>query len=166
MTEAILDAGPLIHLAELDALDALSDLMPLRVVETVWEEVSRHQPQALNSPGLSLERTVAPAPSPSLRAMALALGLGRGEVESLSLMELYPYAWFLTDDAAARLVAEQRNYRVHGTVGLLVRSARRGQRTPREVLALLQALPRQSTLHIRPALLEAIIQRLTREWNI
>lgn len=33
--EAVLDAGPLIHLAELDALDALSDF-DLRVPDAIW----------------------------------------------------------------------------------------------------------------------------------
>jgi predicted nucleic acid-binding protein len=165
MTEAVLDAGPLIHLAELDALDSLGDLESLGVVEAVWEEVNHHQPQALRAEGLSLQRVVAPKPSEELRAMAIALSLDRGEVESLSLMELHPNAWFLTDDAAARLVAEQRGYKVHGTIGLLIRGVRRGLRTPSEMLNLLHALPQRSSLHIRPGLLEAIIQRLEREWG-
>ena len=35
-------------------------------------------------------------------------------------------AMFLTDDSSARIVAEQKNYRVHGTIGLLIRSIRKG----------------------------------------
>ena len=73
-------------------------------------------------------------------------------------------AVFLTDDAAARLVAEQRGYRVHGTVGLLVRSVRRGKREPNEILGLLRALPERSSLFIRPKLLVEIIAQLEKEW--
>ncbi len=165
MTDAVLDAGPLIHLAELSALDVLNDLTLLYIADAMWDEVARHQPQALSSPALSLQRIAAPVLSPGLRTLAIALGLDRGEVESLSLMEIYPHAWFLTDDAAARLAAEHRQYKVHGTIGLLIRSVRRGQRAPGEVLDLLRLLPQRSTLHIRPALLNVIIQRLEEEWR-
>jgi len=164
MTEAILDAGPLIHLAELDALDVLSDLEILRIPAAVWEEVANHQPKALKFPGLPLQRVVAPVPSAALQTLAQALALDRGEVEALSLLEIYPRAWFLTDDAAARLVAEQRGCEAHGTIGLLIRSVRRGQRPAHEVLDLLRSLPQKSTLHVRPALLDAIIQQLEIEW--
>ena len=164
MTEAILDAGPLIHLAELAALDVLSDLEILRVPPAVWEEVASHQPKALEFPGLPLQQVAAPVPSAALQTLAQALALDRGEVEALSLLEMYPHAWFLTDDAAARLVAEQRGYEAHGTIGLLIRSVRQGQRSAHEVLKLLRSLPQKSTLHVRSALLEAIIQQLEGEW--
>jgi predicted nucleic acid-binding protein len=166
MTEAILDAGPLIHLAELGTLDVLSDLSSLYVADAVWEEVACHRPQALNFPNLSLRRISVPPPSISLWTLANSLSLDRGEIESLSLIELYLQAWFLTDDAAARLVAEQRQCEVHGTIGMLIRSVRRGQRAPREILNLLRILPQQSTLHVRPALLADIIQHLEKEWGI
>jgi hypothetical protein len=48
MIEAVPDAGPLIHLAELDALDVLQDFS-LRVAPIVREEVQRHRPNALLS---------------------------------------------------------------------------------------------------------------------
>ena|GEM_PF-6476026 len=47
MTEAVLDAGPLIHLAELDALDVLCDFSSLLVPEAVWFEVEHHFPEAI-----------------------------------------------------------------------------------------------------------------------
>lgn len=42
MSEAVLDAGPLIHLAELDALDTLVDFSALFVPMAVKEEVEFH----------------------------------------------------------------------------------------------------------------------------
>jgi predicted nucleic acid-binding protein len=80
-------------------------------------------------------------------------------------MERYPDVMFLTDDAAARLAAERRGYRVHGTVGLLIRSVRCGLRQPDAMLALLRALPQRSTLFIRPNLLATIIERVEKEWR-
>lgn len=48
----------------------------------------------------------------------------------------------------------------HGTIGILVRAIRRGQRTKDEVLALLRALPGRSTLHIKLSLLETVIAQV------
>ncbi len=96
MSDAVLDAGPLIHLAELDTLDVLHDLTPLYASDSVWAEVASHQPRALQSSELKLQRITPPAPSPELTALAHAFGLDRGEIESLSLMEGHASAFFLT----------------------------------------------------------------------
>lgn len=165
MTDAVLDAGPLIHLSEIDALDVLSDLQVLRISNTVWDEVAAHQPQALKYRKLSFQRANVSTPSTDLQTLAVAFALDRGEIDSLCLMEKYPTAMFLTDDAAARLVAEQRGYRAHGTIGLLIRSVRRGERKADEILTLLRTLPQRSTLFIRPDLLKNIIGEVENEWK-
>ena len=86
-----------------------------------------------------------------------------GEQAALTLMQNYPDAIFLTDDAAARLAAVTLGYRVHGTIGILLRAIRRNQKTTFDVIAILRNLARQSTLHIRAQLLEEIIERLENE---
>lgn len=43
----VADAGPLIHLDELDALDVLSDYAAVFVPNAVWLEVPCHRPEAL-----------------------------------------------------------------------------------------------------------------------
>jgi len=99
----------------------------------------------------------------SFQALIRALALDLGEQAALSLMALYPDAILMTDDAAARLAAKGLGYRVHGSIGILLRAIRRQQRTPHEVLSLLRDLPSRSTLHIRPDLLEEIIARVESE---
>jgi len=49
---------------------------------------------------------------------------------------------------------------VHGTVGLVIRALRRGQRDREEILRLLRAIPERTTLHIKPALLQEVIARV------
>jgi len=94
MSEAILDSGPLIHLAELEALDTLMDFSVLFVPMAVKEEVECHEPRAMNHPDLSLQYVFAPLPPTSLLAMGRALALDKGEMEALSLMNLHPKADF------------------------------------------------------------------------
>lgn len=164
MTEAVPDSGPVIHLAELDALDVLQDFT-LRIVPAVRDEIQLHSPNALQSPHLHLVQTPEPDFSNELQSLVQAFALDRGEADSLALLEKYPEAWFLTDDAAARLAGEHRGHHVHGTIGLLLRSVRLGFRTEQQVLTLLRSLPQKSTLHLRPSFLRTIIERAEQEWR-
>lgn len=50
MSGAVLDGGPLIHLAELEALDTLIDFSALFIPRAVQEEVECHQPNSIEVP--------------------------------------------------------------------------------------------------------------------
>ncbi|MBF0203870.1 MAG: hypothetical protein HQK67_06035 [Desulfamplus sp.] len=71
----------------------------------------------------------------------------------------------MTDDTAARLAAKTLNIKAHGTLGLLIRAIRQDLRTLSEVLALLYAIPQQTTLHIRPSLLNDVISQVKTEFS-
>ncbi|MBN1662318.1 MAG: hypothetical protein JW943_01840 [Deltaproteobacteria bacterium] len=81
-------------------------------------------------------------------------------------MENCPSAIFLTDDASARMVAERMGFRVHGTIGIIIRTIRRRQKSPEEVLSIIDGLPSKSTLFIKPSLLKEIFTRIKKEFNI
>lgn len=157
----VCDAGPLIHLDELGCVELLRDFDEVLVPGAVWGEVQRHRPGALRRRMLQLERRVAlPDASPELVQLAAALLLAPGEVEALQLMHEIPAGMLLTDDAAARVAAERLTYEVHGTIGVVVRAWRRGQRSKRQVLDLLRSIPRRSTLFIAPQLLAVVIDEV------
>jgi predicted nucleic acid-binding protein len=160
----VCDAGPIIHLDELGCLSLLNDFDRVLIPTQVWQEIKHHRRGALRNPSLSLqEADVIVCSHPTFQFLVRSLSLDLGEQAALSLMQNYPDAIFLTDDAAARLAAFTLGYRVHGTIGILLRAIRRKQRTTEEVLAILRDLPHQSTLHIRTQLLEEIIGRLENE---
>ena len=46
----VCDAGPLIHLDELDSLDLLRDFGSVLIPDLVWQEVEHHRPSALAVP--------------------------------------------------------------------------------------------------------------------
>jgi hypothetical protein len=52
----VADAGPLIHLDELAALDVLSDYTEVWLPEAVWNEVIQRRPQALHNTCVNLKR--------------------------------------------------------------------------------------------------------------
>jgi predicted nucleic acid-binding protein len=156
----VCDAGPLIHLDEIGALDLLADFQRVLVPATVWREVQRHRPAALAHPSLVIERLepVLPAP-PGLQTLAQVLSLHSGEWEALRLTLEYP-GLLLTDDTAARLAATSLGITAHGTIGILIRAIRRNQRTKSKVLTLLRSLPASSTLHLKQSLLDAVIREV------
>lgn len=167
-TEAVLrvvvaDAGPIIHLDELGCLDVLNDFVEVLIPPTIWDEITHHRPAALTSSPVLKLVAVQDHPGELLTNLALRLALHRGELEALQLVVESQAKLFLTDDTAARLAAEQLGCELHGTVGLILRSIRCGRRTQAEAICLLESIPIQSTLHLKPSLLERVLQLARRE---
>jgi predicted nucleic acid-binding protein len=161
--DIICDAGPLIHLDELNCLDLLSDFQTVFVPDQVWTEVEHHRPSALTA-FPSLQRAPADISEESrFQVLVRTFSLDLGEQAALSLMAHHPTAVFLTDDAAARLAAKALGFRTHGSIGVLLRSIRRGLRTRAEIGSTLRSLPFRSTLHIRQSLLQEILLELEDE---
>jgi predicted nucleic acid-binding protein len=157
----VCDAGPLIHLDELRCLDLLNVYPEICVPEAVWGEVAQHRPSALRRRRVSLNHIdLIPEPTPELAQFFRAYALEAGEQEALRLMQQFPEAWLLTDDAAARAAAGQLGYGVQGTIGVIVQAPSFALRTKRQVLNLLQAIPRRSTLFVSQSLLTAVIERV------
>jgi predicted nucleic acid-binding protein len=139
----------------------LRDFAEVQVPDAVWVEVQRHCPAALRHRTVRLRRVMSlPEAAPELTHLAQAFLLDAGELEALKLMQQSPGAILLTDDAAARLVAERLGYEVHGTIGVVVRALRRRQRTKRQVLNLLRSIPRRSSLFIDARLLDSVIEQV------
>jgi len=157
----VCDAGPLIHLDELASLDLLLDFTYVLVPQSVWNEVTRHRPHALESGSGHLRRIVVEGEEPpALAALARSLVLGPGEYEALQLALQQPLLILLTDDAAARLAAEALRISVHGSIGVLLRAVRLGRRTREQTIVTLEGLGERSSLHVRPALIAEVIQSL------
>jgi predicted nucleic acid-binding protein len=159
-TIVVADAGPLIHLDELDALSLLADFQRVLVPEAVWQEVEYHRPAALSRLASVLLRQTSPPASPIIDALTSMFTLHLGEKEALTCCLSHPDSLLLTDDTAARMAAKNLGIRAHGTVGLLIRAIRRQLRSKAEILQLLADIPSGTTLHIRPAFLAAVIREV------
>jgi predicted nucleic acid-binding protein len=155
------DAGPLIHLGELEALECLADMGTILVPEAVVREVTVHRPDTLRSPLLGWKRVAVTLPiDKKLDYFSQALSLGDGEREALQLLTLQRGSVFLTDDAAARFVATQLGIETHGSIGVLIRAIRRGLRTREQVVSILESIPVRSSLHLRRELLADVVRQI------
>ena len=167
MMAAVCDAGPLIHLDELGCCDLLSDFAAILVPDAVWLEITIHRPEVLAQTSAELTHTqTVPLDQVEFTTLVRALALDAGEQAALALAYEQAQSILLTDDAAARLAAERPGIRVHGTLGVILRAARRGLRTPEQVLAVLRSVPVRSSLYIRSDLLDAVVSRAQREFGL
>jgi predicted nucleic acid-binding protein len=157
----VCDAGPLIHLDELRCLDLLNAYTEIYVPGAVWREVQTHRPSAFRRRRVLLQRVeIVPDPTPELVSFIQSYTLDRGEQEAFRLLQQFPEATLLTDDQAARAVAEKMHYPIHGTLGVLVFGLEQGRRTKRQTLNLLRAIPRRTTLHLATDLLQRVIAQV------
>ncbi len=75
----VCDAGPLIHLDELDSLPLLSDFDKVLVPEQVWQEIEKHRPNDLADFDLLLQKvSVVISSQAAFQTLGQALSLGLG----------------------------------------------------------------------------------------
>lgn len=163
----VCDSGPIIHLDELNCLHLLADFKEILISNIVYKEIKRHR--RIDFKQLDLPVILLPEKIPDtefLLTLCRIFSLDAGEIEALAYMEKNPQAIFLTDDASARLVAAQMGFKVHGTIGILIRSIRRGQMRAEEVIRILKGIPAKTTLYIKHSLLDEIILKINKEFNV
>jgi len=160
----VADAGPILHLDELGCLDVLNDFAEVLIPPAVWEEIARHRPAALKASPVLKKIPVTSEPDERLKNLGQRFALHRGEMQALQLAVERQAQLFLTDDGAARVAAQELGCKLHGTIGLILRSVRCGRRTLANAISLLEAIPTRSTLHLKPSLLAQVIQ-LARQEN-
>ena len=155
----VLDAGPIIHLDEIDALPLLHHLGKLFVPESVAWEAEKHRP------GVSAklrEHIVADVGTMSADLLEVVRNfrLHAGEVAALSWAEKFGAELFVSDDKQAREAAGFLRYRSIGTLGVIEAAYNLGALSKEVATALLNSLPMRSTLFVRPALLTSVLARL------
>ena len=157
MVICILDAGPLIHLDQLGALQLLAEMGMVFCPEVVVEEAERHRPGI----GLRLDfiHLVEPS-SPGPRNLTAAGKLHAGELAALAWAEEYGADVFLSDDADARDAAVDMKIRVCGTAGIILQAARNDTLPVEDARELLRSIPARTTLHLKSSLLSSMIASL------
>jgi len=156
----ICDAGPIIHLDELDCLFLLHDLGIPVIPPAVQSEVERHRPAAFASGTINF--TTHPVVIPlQISALARPMNLHSGELEALALAIAEDAAMLLTDDTAARFAAILLGIPVHGTIGVILRGVRTKRLTRKDAWQILSDIPAKSTLHIRKQLLDEVLREVS-----
>jgi predicted nucleic acid-binding protein len=120
--KVVADTGPILHLHEAEALQLLALVGELFVPEAVQAELNSFLPGWVHIKPDWIK--VHPLSSPfreEAMNWVLAQLLNVGEAEAISLA-----SWLLTDDAAARLLAQSLGLEVHGSLGVVLWAAAEG----------------------------------------
>jgi predicted nucleic acid-binding protein len=149
---AVSDAGPLIHLAEIDSLELLATFDTLLVPETVHDEV-----EAGGVPGELADLSYELVESDESRVSGEKLDAG--ERAAIAVAEEQRVA-LLTDDFAAREAAFDAGVEVHGSIGVIALGYGRGLLDRDEAASLMRALQRETSLFVTEAVVERGIRML------
>jgi predicted nucleic acid-binding protein len=80
----VCDAGPLIHLDELNVTSLLNDFYQVIVPEQVWQEVATHRPTIWENPDFIYQKIeVAIASNPTFQVLVRPFSLDLGEQAAL-----------------------------------------------------------------------------------
>ncbi|ELK55642.1 hypothetical protein D320_03631 [Haloferax sp. BAB-2207] len=145
MILAVADAGPIIHLDEIDALALLSVVDELLIPQTVYQELEAGTvPPALETIEYELVES---------DTTDLGVELDPGETAALAIASERA-AVLLTDDLAARDAANDRDVEVHGSIGILVLASTRGELEKSAAAELMRALQTETSLFVTDAVVE------------
>jgi predicted nucleic acid-binding protein len=157
------DTGPLLHLREAGSLALLDRAGPIHIPPAVQSELLSHDPRwAAERPPWVQITALDPASASGALSWLRAGLLDRGEAEALALATQLTADWFLTDDAAARMIAQHQGQETHGSLGVVLWAAATGAVDLAGAENALQALA-QSSLWISARVLfeaQAALQKM------
>ena len=143
MRRIVSNTGPLLHLSEARALDLLNLAGEVHIPASVEAEVSYHI-SAWRTPDWMIVDTLTESHAEDAIAWQQAGLLHTGEAETIALARQVEADWLLTDDAAARLVAQKLGLEAHGSLGIVLWAAAAGHLNYVEVAATLERLAHSS----------------------
>lgn len=124
MRIVICDTGPILHLREADCFFLLQLTGSIYVPPAVDAEMEDLDPLwASDRPGWIQSVSLDSDRLAEARSWVQAGLLDPGEAEAVALAGQMGADWLLTDDAAARTVAQHQGFEVHGSLGVVLWAA-------------------------------------------
>lgn len=151
MRQVVVDAGPIIHLAQADVLNLLALAGELLVPDAVLEEVDRG---SVDLTGLTFTREPVEYERESTYPH-----LDDGETAALVLCKRRD-ALLLTDDLEARNAAEDEGFEVHGSIGVVLFAYSRDELSEATAKRTLRDLETETNLYLSAPLIEHAFKRV------
>lgn len=149
---AVFDAGPLIHLDEINQLKILKVIKEIFLPDEVYKEFKRHRKKKLSIKIHNPKINSKAKGYVSLLMQKYELDLG--EAEAIALAKQERINLFFTDDWCARDVAEKLYIETHGVIGIVFRAYRENLIDKKETLKILNNLLNKSSLFITKEIIE------------
>lgn len=115
------DTGPILHLAEAEALVLLKPAAPILIPPAVEAEMLTLRPNwRTDRPRWIEVEHLTPRHAEEAQGWFAADLLDAGEAEAVALARQVKAGWLLSDDAAAALFARSLGLEVHGSLGVVL----------------------------------------------
>jgi len=151
----VCDTGPLLHLGEAGVRNLLSPAGDIHIPSAVDLEMRGYEASwHVHRPAWLHVTQLDSGPALEARAWQQAGLLHYGEAQAIALARQLRADWLLTDDAAARLLAQSLGMEVHGSLGLVLWAAAMGHLSRAQAESALDRLVR-SSLWVSPSVLLA-----------
>lgn len=139
------DTGPILHLAEAEALVLLRHAAPILVPPAVEAEMQTLRTNwRTDRPRWIEVEPLTPRHTEEAKGWFAADLLDVGEAEAVALARQVKAGWLLSDDAAAALFARSLGLEVHGSLGVVLWCVARGHLPARDGRAVLRRLKESS----------------------
>lgn len=156
---AVLDAGPLIHLHEVEAIPALGLITKKCVTPEVTEEMSDPFPKKL--------LTIIPLDASGKDYSKLLMErdeIDLGEATSIALCRKEGVQLFFTDDLEARDCARREGLLAHGSLAIVLRSLRERVIDKGQSMRILDDLHNKSSLYVTSDLISHVKKEIEK-WS-
>jgi predicted nucleic acid-binding protein len=144
MKVIVCDAGPIIHLSEVNALHLLKNIGEIILPYGVLLEILSVTNLIDNFPEWIKVVKLSPSQIKEADTWRKVGDLHKGEAEAFILAKANKADWLLTDDSAARLFASFFGMEVHGSLGIMLWSFAHGYISQKEAEHLLNDLKQSS----------------------
>ena len=125
MRVIVSNTGPLLHLNEAAQLELVHLAGETHIPRAVEAELVRHEPLWHSHEWLFIDDLLEPNRTDA-QAWQQAGIVDAGEAEAIALAKQLSADWLLTDDTAARLLAQTLGLEVHGSLGIVLWAAATG----------------------------------------
>ena len=156
---AVFDAGPFIHLHEIERLAFVSLFEKILTTEEILEECSRIRPLLEKCKTLFLQTLTAESKD-FAKYVLERYNLDLGEATGISLCKQERIKLFFTDDLAAREIAHLLGFEPHGTLAVILRTYREKILTKKEAIMAVEKLCTHSTLFLTSDIKEWVIRQI------
>ncbi len=158
--KVVSNTAPLIHLKEIDLINALNIFEEILIPPEVENEIKNNNlPEVLERIKV-INLNSKWKDTANILVNEFSLDLGEAEAIALALQEKADY--FLTDDLDARLVASRYNLEVHGTIGIILRAFRERLLDKKLAIKKVNEIYFKSSLFITRNLVDDIIEEINR----
>ncbi len=157
VNKVVSNSGPIIHLIEINLIQALSIFKETYISDEIKNELRRN---SINIPKRLRLMNLRPKFKDVAEILVNKFSLDLGEAQSIALALQEKATYFLTDDLDARTVANLYNIEAHGTVGIILRAFRERIIDRKTAIKKVNELYTTSSLFITKDLITQIIKSI------